>query len=134
MKPAFVLSALAVAFILTVLLTGCAGTVIPKNVAGTVPLAKGTGFLHWLYAPDRTTVVGAAFNATGYANYNYYLATYGAELKPPRTKDYAVTVNGAEYDLTSDACIDYGQMGGWDRSNEHPKKTLIQKAAAEVGL
>ncbi len=104
---------------------------VESNVAATTAAPKTkVGFIHWIYGPDHRTHVGAAFGAEGHDTYNYLLGKYGQDLKPPRGKDFGVTVNGDEYDLNEEACIDFGLMGTWDRSAEHPPKTLAQK----VGL
>jgi hypothetical protein len=102
--------------------------VIEQNVPGSAIPHSTVGFLHFLLGPDGKTHVGAAFTSEGHDTYNYELAKFGADLKPPRTKDFGVTVNGAEYDLTEEACDDWGLMATWDRSAEHPQKTLLQKA------
>jgi hypothetical protein len=113
------------------LLAGCStSAVIEQNVPGS-PLPHSTvGFLHYLFAPDGKTHIGAVFTSEGHDTYNYELGKFGQDLKPPRSKDFGVTLNNGEYDLTEEAVVDWGQMATWDRSAEHPKKTLLQKAAA----
>ena len=106
------------------------GAVIESNVPGSAQPSSTVGFLHFIYAPDGKTRVGAAFTSEGHDTYNYELGKFGQDLKPPRGKDFGVTVSGSEYDLTEEAVIDWGQMATWDRSAEHAPKTLLQKAAA----
>ena len=116
-------------FIVCVALAACStGAVIESDVPGSAQPSSTVGFLHFIYAPDGKTRVGAAFTAEGHDTYNYELSKFGQDLKPPRGKDFGVTPNGVEYDLTEEAVIDWGQMATWDRSAEHTPKTLLQKA------
>jgi hypothetical protein len=119
------------ALALTMMFAGCAGPDIEHNVTPPAPAYDGTsrssGFDHWLYAADGKTVVGAAFMPEGRDNYNYLLGKFGADLKPPRTTDFGVTIDGGEFDLTAEACTDFGAMAMWDQANEHPPKTFWQK-------
>ena len=109
--------------------TACStGAVIETNVPGSATPSTTVGFLHFIYAADSNTRIGAAFTSEGHDTYNYELSKFGQDLKPPRGKDFGVTVSGAEYDLTEEAVIDWGQMATWDRSAEHKPKTLLQKA------
>jgi hypothetical protein len=110
-------------------LMGCStGTVIEKDVPGSALPHATVGFVHWLYAADGKTHIGAAFTSEGHDTYNWELSQHGQDLMPPRGKDFGVTINGSEYDLTEEAVDNWGLMATWSRSAEHPAPTLLQKA------
>jgi hypothetical protein len=109
-------------------LAGCStGAVVESNVKGSPLPHAVVGFEHWIVAADGKTHVGAEFSSEGHDTYNWEMGQYGQDLKPPRAKDFGVTKNGDNYDLTEEAVDDWGVMATWSRSAEHSKKTMLQK-------